>query len=399
MRVTIDRLGHQGDGIAPGPVYVPRALPGELFEGKVEGDRMSDPQIVTSSSERVTPSCPHYDTCGGCALLHASDSFVAEWKIGVVREALRARDLPAPIKGIATSPPASRRRASLSGRRTKNGALVGFHGRRSGTITEITGCQVLAPEILAALPVLTELTEAAASRKGELSLLVTSGPAGLDVAMAGAKASDAALLTRLAEIAGHADLARLTLDGEPVIEARSPRQVIGGMTIVPPPGAFLQATSHGESALIACVAQALGDGGPVIDLFAGCGTFAVPLSRRAPVHAVEGNAEMLRAAARAGSGRVTTERRDLFRDPVEAAHLSDYAAAVIDPPRAGAEAQCRELAESTLQRIAFVSCNPVTFARDAGSLIRGGYRLDWVRVIDQFRWSPHVEIAAAFSRQ
>lgn len=403
MRLTIDRLGHLGDGVADGPVFVAGALPGEEVEGEPRAGRIEAPEILTASPDRVVPDCPHYDACGGCAVMHASDPFVGRWKTDVVRHALAARGLEAPIRGIATSPPRSRRRAVLSARRTKGGAVVGFHGRRSEALTEIDGCRVLVPEIEAALPVLARLAEAACSRKGELTLAVIHGPAGLDVAITGGR-SERKVVDALAAIAGEADLARVTLEGEPVIQARPPRQSVAGVEVVPPPGAFLQATRQGEQALIACVSRAVGEASRVADLFAGCGTFALPISRRADVHAVEGEDEMLAAldaAWRGGQGHrpVTTARRDLFRDPLAAAELARFEAVVIDPPRAGAEAQMRAIAASSVPRVAAVSCNPVTFARDAAILCEAGFELEWIRVVDQFRWSSHVELAAGLRRR
>ncbi|TDL78161.1 class I SAM-dependent RNA methyltransferase [Palleronia sediminis] len=402
-RLVIERLGHRGDGIAPGPVFVPRTLPGEEVEGTVEEGRMPAPRILAPSAERVRPRCRHYLTCGGCAVMHAADPFVAAWKTGIVTEALRAQGLDAPVVGIATSSPNTRRRAALSGRRTKAGALVGLHRRGSDQIVAVPDCHVLAPPILAGLPALEALVAAGGSRKHEMTLRVTASESGLDVATEGGKPLDRALSERLAELAGLHDLARLTWEGEPVAEARRPVIRFAGVEVSPPPGAFLQATEEGQSALIASVAKAIGPAGRVVDLFAGCGTFALPLSRGAEVHAVESDApalEALGAAWRRGTGlrALTVARRDLFRDPLTALELGGFDAAVIDPPRAGAEAQVTEIARSGLSVVASVSCNPVSFARDARILAGAGFALDWVRVVDQFRWSPHVEIAAAFSR-
>ncbi|PZX18946.1 23S rRNA (uracil1939-C5)-methyltransferase [Palleronia aestuarii] len=401
-RVRIERLGHRGDGIA-GSLRVPRALPGEEIEGEATDGRIDRPRILDPSPRRVKPACPHYAACGGCALLHADDAFVAEWKVEVVRTALAARGLPAPIAGIATSPERSRRRATLAARRTKQGALAGFHARASDTLTPIPDCRVVVPEITAALPHIEALARLGASRKAELSVAVTAGPAGLDLTVTNGKPVDAALGEGLTEIALRADLARLVWKGEPVYAARPPVQSFGDATIVPPPGAFLQATKAGEVALTAAVEAALSGASRIVDLFAGCGTFALPLSRHAEIHAVEGDAALLVALEKswrnaAGRHALRTERRDLFRRPLLAAELDRFDAAVVDPPRAGAEAQMREIAGSRLKRIASVSCNPVTFARDTEILVRAGFRLNEIRVVDQFRWSPHVEIVASLTR-
>jgi 23S rRNA (uracil1939-C5)-methyltransferase len=199
------------------------------------------------------------------------------------------------------------------------------------------------------------------------------------------------------------DLARVCWDGEPVAMRRAPWLPMGKARVVPPPGAFLQATAEGEAALVAAVGQIVGDAARVLDLFAGCGTFALPLAERAQVVAVEGEAAMLAALGLAARGvpglrPVRTVARDLFRRPLLPVELAAADAVVIDPPRAGAEAQARELAASRVARIAAVSCNPASFARDARILIAGGYRLEWVQPIDQFLWTGHVELVAAFTR-
>lgn len=401
--VTIARLGHLGDGIAPGPVFVPMALPGEVVEGVVDGGRMAEPKIVTPSPDRVKAPCRHYRACGGCTLMHASDAFVAGWKAEVVRQALAGQGLEAPFRPILTSPLRSRRRATFSGRRTKAGAIVGFHGRRSGTITEVTGCLILDTRLTTLLPVLEAITVAGGSRKAELALSATATDGGIDLAVRNGKLIDPALFAALARIAGEADLARLSWDGEVIAMARPPAQRFGRADVVPPAGAFFQATAEGEAALVASVVEAVGNAEPIADLFAGCGTFALPLAERAAVHAVEGEAAMtaaLDAGWRGAQGlhRVTTEARDLFRRPLLPDELNRFGAVVIDPPRAGAEAQSAQIAASKLPVVAAVSCNPVTFARDARILCDAGFRIDWVQVVDQFRWSPHVELSARLSR-
>lgn len=403
ITVTIDRLGHRGDGIAPGPVYVPRVLPGEVVSGNVEGSHMVDARIETPSADRVRPPCRHYNGCGGCQLLHASDSFVSAWKQEVVRRALAAQGLDPAFRPIVTSPTRSRRRAGFAARRTKKGTLAGFHGRASTTIVDIDDCQVLHPAVLACLPAVRDLAAMGASRKGGISAQVTLSPAGPDVAVTGGKPADLALRTKLAGIAGAHGLARLAWDGEVVAQATPPFQIFGRARVVPPPGAFLQATQEGEAALVDAVREATRGAAHVADLFSGCGTFSLPLAETAEVHAAEGDAAAIAALddgwrGATGLKRVTAEARDLFRRPLLADELARFDALVLDPPRAGAEAQAREIAASGVSRIAYVSCNPVTFARDVSILCDAGFRLEWVQVVDQFRWSPHVELAAALSR-
>ncbi len=403
MRVTIARLGHQGDGIAEGPIYVPGALPGEEVEGQLSGDVLAAPRIVTPVAARVRPPCPHARACGGCALQHAEDGFVAAWKTEVIRTALAAHGIEADLRPIVTSPAQSRRRAVLAGKRTKKGVILGFHGRASDTVVPIPDCRLLHPDLMALLPALEELTAQAGSRKGALALNVTRSLTGADVAVRGGKTLDLDLRVALGALADRHGFARLSWEDEVIAQAVPPEQALGAARVAPPPGAFLQATQEGQDALVSAVSETISGAKRVVDLFAGCGTFTLPTAADAEVHAVESAEAMLAALDRgwrnaAGLHRVTTEARDLFRRPLMAEELARFNAAIIDPPRAGAEAQIAELARSALPVIAAVSCNPVSFARDARTLIAGGYHLDWVQPIDQFRWSPHVELAARFSR-
>lgn len=401
-RYHIKRLGHQGDGIAEGPVFAPLTLPDEVVTGELDGSKLQDIRIETPSDHRVKAPCRHYKSCGGCSLQHASDDFVAEWKVDVVRQALAAQGLVTEFRPIATSPAQSRRRAVISARRTKKGAMAGFHARASDVIVEIPDCQLLDPALRPALDVARELAMIGVSRKGELSITATLSAEGLDIAVTGGKPLDGPFEAQLGQEAQRLGVARLSWDGEVLATRMPPYQEFGSAKVTPPPGAFLQATHHGENALLSAVQEIVGDAPSVVDLFAGCGTFSLPLAQKAEVHALEGVKSMMKALDHGwrnahGLKRVTTETRDLFRNPVMDMDLR-YDAAVIDPPRAGAEAQTRELAKSEVPVVAFVSCNPVTFARDAAILTDGGYQLHWIQVVDQFRWSPHIEVVGHFAR-
>ena len=406
MKVTIDRLGHLGDGIAQGPlgaIFVPGMLPGEEVEGDLQGDQLADFRIVTPSVNRVKPPCSHAKTCGGCMMQHASEAFVADWKLGIVKGALAGQGLEAEFRPIITSPPKSRRRATIAARRTKTGALMGFHARASDMVVEVPNCQLLHPDLIATFPGLQALVKLGGSRTAEVSLTVTRSLSGADVMVVGGKPLDGQLQLELARVTETYGFARLTWNGDTVALRTAPMQRFGRALVSPPPGAFLQATVEGEQALLRTVALAIGSAKKIVDLFAGVGTFALPLAERAEVHAVEGEAAMTAALAKAannteGLKRVTVETRDLFRRPLEDDEFKGVEAVVIDPPRAGAEAQMAVLARSKVPVIASVSCNPISFARDAKVLIAGGYHLDWVQVVDQFRWSAHVELVAKFSR-
>ena len=396
--MKIQSLTHTGLGRAEDGTMVPRTLPLEEVEVTDDGVR-----IVSPSADRVSPPCRHYKSCGGCAMQHASDAFVAAWKASTVERALSAQGIEATIADTITSPIKSRRRAKLAGRRTKKGTLVGFHARASDTLVEVPDCQLLAPELIATLPALNALTAFAASRKAEVGMTVSLSVDGPDVHIQTEKELTTDLRVDLAQWANQYGIARLVWVDEPVVTIHPPRQDFGGSLVVPPPGAFLQATKHGEKALQDAVNAIVGDADKVVDLFAGSGTFTLPLARKASVHAVEGVREMMDALDRGwrstgGLHRVSVETRDLFRRPLLPDELNEFDAIVIDPPRAGAEAQVAEIAESKVATVAMVSCNPVTFARDAKTLIDAGFTLGPVTVVDQFRWSHHTEVVAAFTR-
>lgn len=400
---TIDRLGAQGDGVAPGPVYVTRALPGELVEGEATDDRIDAPRILQPSPDRVKPPCGHYKSCGGCAVQHASDGFVAGWKQELVRQVLAWEGVEADVLPPLTSPAPARRRAAISARRTKSGALAGFHGRKSGTVVDVTQCEVLDPALTPAFDIARHLARVGASRSAELSVLATVSLDGRDIAVTGGKPLDASAQAELGLFCGQHGIARLAWNDEVIALRHPPRQGFGPAQVVPPPGAFLQATAHAQDVLQDAVLAAAQGAKSAVDLFAGCGTFALPLAGKMRVHAVEGDAGMTRALEAGWRGSpglrpLTAEVRDLFRNPLLPDELKRFDLAVLDPPRAGAAAQITAIAQSDVPVVAYVSCNPATFARDAAVLIAAGFAIGPVQPIDQFRWSPHVEVVARFQR-
>lgn len=399
----IIRLGHHGDGIAEGPIYAPLTLPGESVSGIVDGDTLKDVRILTPSDQRVTPPCRHFKSCGGCQLQHAADDFVAQWKLEIVRASLNAHGLETELRPIITSPAQSRRRATFAAKRTKKGAMAGFYARGSDVVIETPDCKLVHPDLLAGLAVAEKLATVGTSRKAALAVTVTLTDNGLDVAVAHGKPLDGPLRQTLAQWTEELGIARLSWENEVIAMRAPPVQRFGKADVTPPPGAFLQATREGESVLCAAVKEAVGDAVQVADLFAGCGTFTLPLAETAQVLAVESEADMLEALDHGwrmakGLKPVVTLTRDLYRRPMLPDELAKLDAIVLDPPRAGAERQVAEITKSAVRRIAYVSCNPVTFARDAAALVGAGFKLDWVQVVDQFRWSSHVELAACFTR-
>ncbi len=403
MEFKIERLGHLGDGLAKGPVFAARTLPGETVSGDLIGNRLKNIRIVEPSEQRISSDCSAFKRCGGCAMHHAHPDFVANWKQGVLIHALGAHGIKAQIQAIQTSPQNSRRRAKLSGKRTKNGATVGFFGKASETVQTIEPCKVLVPEIMAIIPSLEKFTAQFGSRKGLLGFWVLSTSTGIDVSVDGMEHQSQSDLGPFAEWARLNSIARLSVGDQIICEHQAPRLTFGQVKVSPPPRGFTQATLQGESALQGAVARALNGVDVIIDLFSGMGTLGLPLAEVSTLHCVENDENLLDALAYGvrhtqGIKKVTTEKRDLFQNPINHTDLVNYNGAIIDPPRAGAEQQVRQLAQSQLSDIAMVSCNPVSFARDANLLCEGGYSLNWLEVVDQFRWSPHIEVVAHFSK-
>jgi 23S rRNA (uracil1939-C5)-methyltransferase len=363
-----------------------------------------------AEAPRAEPPCPHFGACGGCQLQHLPAAQYRAWKLGQVRTALARQGLDGiPIEPLVEGDPGSRRRVRFAFERRGATVQLGFRERRGRGIVEIDVCPVAARGLIDLLPALRALLARLdlARRGGELQVTWTAG--GIDLEIIGAPPS-LADREALAACAQAEDLARTSwggggeTDAEPVAERRVPATAFGEVAVELPPGAFLQATAAAEAGILSAIRRALGDSGRVADLFAGCGTFSLPLAAAGrTVHAVERDAAMLaalgRAARRAGlAGRVTTERRDLQRAPLAGAELERFDALVVDPPRAGALAQADAIAAAPVSRLAMVSCNPATFARDARILIDGGWRSLWVQPIDAFLWSSRVELVGAFAR-
>ncbi len=407
VTLEIQRLGAQGDGVAEHdgkPVFVPLTLAGETVIAEINGDRARVLEVLKPSPNRVAQRCSHYGECGGCSLQHLADEQYLAFKREHLVTALSYQKIDAPVDPVVAIAPQSRRRAVFAAHRVSNGVAIGFHGRRSHRIVPITDCEVITPGLLDLLPKLERLALIAAPQKDALTITATETATGFDVALVGvAKAFPADGRLRAVQAAGELGLARLSMNGEVALERVPPSIPAGAAQLLPPPGGFLQACAASESAMLQLVKEAIGDARRVVDLFAGSGTFTLPLASDATVHAAEGEgpaiAALERAAKRArGLKPVTIEKRDLFRRPLTRDELKRFDAAVIDPPRAGAEAQTQQLAASTLKRVAMVSCNVQTFARDLAIMLKGGWRVTRITPIDQFLWSPHIEIVAQLRR-
>jgi 23S rRNA (uracil1939-C5)-methyltransferase len=404
--LVIDRLGSQGDGVADterGPVYVPFALPGERVNVAVEGDRGTLLSVLELSPDRIEPACRHFAECGGCAIQHLADAPYRAWKRDNVVHALAARGIVTAVSDIVPGQPRSRRRAVFSARRTEKGAVLGYNRALSHEIIDISECPVALPDIEAALGMLRSLAALIGNARDAFHLTVTHTASGLDVAFAGSGPMSEATRRSAVDFAIREKIARLSVDGEIVVEQRKPVVEFGSAAITLPPGGFLQAVVASEAVMAEMAIAHLKRARKVADLFAGAGAFALRLARGAEVHAVEADPAALAALDRGFRGatglrRVTIERRDLFRRPVTFKELNAYDGVVLDPPRAGAEDQCKQIARSDVPFVAAISCNPATLARDLRILVDGGYAIKRVTPVDQFLWSPHVEVVALLEK-
>lgn len=405
-RLIIERLGNRGEGIASdggARVFVPYALAGETVMAEIAGEQGSLVEIIDASPARMAPICPHYSQCGGCAVQTLRQDAYAAWKRGLVELALRNAGLSLDVEPLVDAHGAGRRRVTFHARMERGQARVGFMAARSHQIVEIDACPLLVPELCGALPAARAISQILAARDKPLDLSFTSTLEGMDVDLRGAgplEEHEAGALIKAAE--AH-DLARLSNHGRLVALRRAPSVAVGSTRVPLPPGAFLQATDAGEEAIASLVIEATRRAKRVADLFCGVGAFALRLAPQAKVSAYDSateSVEAMLAGARAASGLkpLDAAARDLFARPLSAQELAPFDAVVFDPPRAGALAQATEIAKSPLKLVVAVSCNAQSFARDAAILISGGFSARRIVPVDQFRYAPHVEIVAIFSR-
>ena len=405
-RVAIARLGASGDGIAEGPgapLFVPGALPGETAAIERDGERARLLAIESASPDRAQPFCPYFDRCGGCVAQHVGLGLYENSKLGRLAEALRRAGLDAPVGPLVDAHGDGRRRVTFHARSVEGRMAVGFMERRSHTLVPIDHCPITVPALRAAPQAAAAVAAVLADKGKPLDLAVTATEGGLDIDVRGPGPLGERIRQRLIAVAGERDLARLSLHGEALVARRQPSVVTGRARVVPRPGGFLQATAAGEAAITAAIAAGSEGAKRVADLFSGHGPVALRLAERAEAHAVESDGASLAALDRAaretpGLRRVTTETRDLFRRPLLPLELERFDAVVLDPPRAGAEAQVRQLTLSSCDRVIMASCDAGTFARDAAALVGAGFALERVTPIDQFKWSAHLEMVGAFRR-
>jgi len=411
--IEITELGAQGDGVAAiggDPVYVPFTGPGDKISAAVEGERGTLLSVLEPGPHRVAPPCPHFGPngenarCGGCAVQHIGHAFYTDWKRDLVAAALASRAIETDVSPLVRAQPGDRRRVVFAAIRDGQGVRLGFHRAGSHDIIAIDECLIAAPRIIASLPLFRRLAAHAAVKSKGFHMAVLDTTSGFDVAFDAPFAlAENDRLRLVAATRKIPEIARISHNGETLFESRAPQLEFGPVTVSPPPGAFVQASAAAENAMAEIVLKHMSKAKRVIDLYAGCGTFATRLSKSHIVHAVESHAPSLAALDRGmrrvqGLKPVTIETRDLVRRPLMTAELKNYQGLVFDPPRAGAEVQVRQIAKSTVKFIAAVSCNPATLARDVRLLMDGGYKLKSVTPIDQFLYTPHVEAVALLIR-
>ena len=414
LDVVIDHIGAKGDGVAMvdgAAIFVPATAPGDRARIDAVGDRGKLLDLYEKSVDRAPAPCRYFGRCGGCALQHVSVAFYQSWKKALVADALAAAgvDVAELADPVAISR-ASRRRAQFYVERRGREMRFGFYERRSRNLIAVEECLILHGDLSRRLPALQALAAAAPQDWRAFSLSATVCDNGLDINLdhrAPLSDPDPADLAAMSGALKRAGGVRLSLQGDALATFAAPTIALDGVALSPPPGGFLQASAEGEAALIGLVRNAVGDARKVADLFCGAGTFSLPLAKSSTVTAIDSDlaaTDALRAAAassqRRGDGLrpVSVDRRNLFERPMGANELKPFDAVVMDPPRAGALAQAREIAASGADTVVFVSCNPKTFARDARAMADGGYALESVTPVDQFVYAAHIEIVGVFRR-
>ncbi len=408
--LRIDHVGHRGDGVSLAPsgtLYVPYALGGETVEtALVSGhpDRRKLLRVDVASPERVAPFCPHFGVCGGCAIQHWQDEAYRAWKRNLVIETLAQARIDAPVAPLIDAHGTGRRRITLHARRGTHDVLkVGFSAAASHDVVAIDHCPILDPGLTGAIEATWALAEALTPVGKPLDIQVTAAENGLDVDVRGSGPLPPRMIVSLSKLAEQHRLARLTRHGELVLMRMPPTVMIGTARVALPPGAFLQATALGEQTLADLALAEIKRAKLIADLFCGVGPFALRLATKARVFACDSDTPAVTALQKAalatpGLKPVKAETRDLFRRPLAPPELVDFDAVLFDPPRQGAQAQAAQLAASKVPLIIAVSCNATTFARDAKLLIDGGYKLEKVTPVDQFKYTPHVELVAVFRK-
>ena len=404
--ILIDKVGSLGDGMGQlngQTVFVPDTLSGELVRASGEPPRMVLENILEESNNRIAPLCKHFGICGGCALQHMSDAAVLEWKRAEVKLAFSRTHIETKVEPCISSAAHSRRRVTFSALRTGGLVLLGFHRREGSEVLDIEHCPILMEKIESKFDQFRNVATTLIRGDEEIQIAVNACDNGLDLNLLLDQDPSEDMMAAFVRAFAKTQFLRAAINGDVVVEKEKPFVSFGNARVIPPPGGFLQAVKDAETAMAAIVCGHLKNRKRVVDLFSGCGTFSLRLAENSRVHAVETQSDALSALMAAsetdGLKSITSETRDLEELPLMASELKSFDGLCIDPPRAGAEPQIMEIAKASIRAIAYVSCNPTTLARDAAVLIKGGYILEKVTPIDQFVFSPHVEVVALFSKK
>lgn len=402
VQLDIVDIGRRGEGIArhdDRAVFAPGTLPGETIRADIQEGRTAGMRIVTPSPDRCAPFCAYYGTCGGCQLQHWREDPYRTWKKQLVQQSFAARGIETSVDGLIDAHGTGRRRVSIHVRRMDGSVSAGYMAARSHHLLDIERCPILVPQLDRAF----DIARTIGRKLGDCDVALTATASGIDASIKAERKIVERELPGLAGLAVDLKLARLSVNTQIVATTIVPRVTMGKAEVIVPPLSFLQATEQGEATLAKLVLDGIGKAGKVADLFCGCGPFALRLAERYKVEAYDNDRPAIAAlvaATKAAPGLkpITALARDLLREPLVANELRGIDAVVFDPPRAGAEAQSRQLAKSKVKTVVAVSCDPASLARDAAILVEGGYRLIALTAVDQFKWTSHVEAVAVFRR-
>ncbi|MEE9375631.1 MAG: class I SAM-dependent RNA methyltransferase [Rhizobiaceae bacterium] len=403
--ILIDKVGSLGDGMGQlnnGTVFVPGTLAGEKVRAKGEAPRLDLVEVLEPSTDRITPTCKHFGICGGCSLQHMKSSAMLEWKREEVALAFSRAKIEVKIEPCIPSSPRSRRRVTLTARRNRADVTLGFYQRGSSDVVNIEHCTILIPEIETQFDAFRSLATTLLRGNEDIQITINGCENGLDLDFSLEQTPSEDMLAAFVRAFAKTPFLRAALEGDVIVEKEKPVVTFDDAKVAVPSGGFLQAVVEAEVAMAELVCNHLSKRKRVVDLFSGSGTFSLRLAKKSRVHAVETEELALSALASAGGAdglkSITTLVRDLEELPLMASELKLFDGVCIDPPRAGAEPQIREIAKADIRALAYVSCNPTTLARDAAILLKAGYKIERVIPVDQFLYSPHIEVVALFSK-
>ena len=428
LPLEIKTIGSKGEGIAKlftelnfqeknYNFIIPFALPNEkiiakptkIFSKNVRAELI---EITKSSDERVNPQCKHFFKCGGCLLQHWDFEKYKDWKMNRVTSSMDELSSKTKIKKMISSSLNTRRHTKFTAKRNNSKVIIGFYEHKSHFVTEIQECLILEKSLIKLIQDLQKPLEEILNIGDTIHIHANLLDNGIDLLIDGLADLSFINLSRLNEkliennvVRAHRRLNNKILDLLFVTDKTSLSNNNFSSVIYPPPGGFLQATLCGETAIIKSVIEALKNFNKkkiICELFCGSGTITLPLLlQNFRINAFELNADSLDSIDLAKKGKpfknnIKTQTRNLKSKPLTASELKEYGAIIIDPPRSGAQLQFLNIAESKVETVVSISCDLDSFVRDSKILIENNYILKWVQPIDQFLYSPHLEIVGFF---